>query len=120
MPPYQLVYGKAYHLSMELEHRAYWATNFLNFDAKATGEKRLPQLNELVESRNYAYENHAKLYKEKAKKWHDKRIATRVFEPGQRVLLFNSQLKLFPGKLKSQWSGPFVVTEVSPYGHVKL
>ncbi|XP_016168593.1 uncharacterized protein LOC107611150 [Arachis ipaensis] len=68
MPPYQLVYGKACHLPVELEHRAYWVTKFLNFNAKAAREKRLLQLNELVEFRNYAYENAAKLYKEKAKK----------------------------------------------------
>ncbi|XP_016199961.1 uncharacterized protein LOC107640968 [Arachis ipaensis] len=60
--PYQLVYGKACHLPAELEHGAYWATNFLNFDAKAAGEKRLLQLNELEEFGYSAYEN-AKLYK---------------------------------------------------------
>ena len=57
---------------------------------------------------------------EKTKLLHDKKIAIRVFEPGQRVLLYNSRLKLFPRKLKSQWSGPFVVTKASPYGHVKI
>ncbi|XP_020963533.1 uncharacterized protein LOC110265099 [Arachis ipaensis] len=99
--PYQLVYEKPCHLPVELEHRAYWATKFLNFDAKAARERRLLQLNELDEFRNSAYEN-AKIYKENTKKWHDKKIATRVFEPGQKVLLFNSRLKLFPGKLKFQ------------------
>ena len=49
-------------------------------------------------------------YKEKMKAWHDKHIVRKEFEAGQRVLLFNSRLKLFPGKLKSQWSGPFTVT----------
>ncbi|XP_057746841.1 uncharacterized protein LOC130966098 [Arachis stenosperma] len=84
-----LIYGKACHLPVELEHRAYWVTKFLTFDANAAGEKRLLQLNELDEFRNSAYEN-ANLYKEKTKKWHDKKIATRVFDPGQKVLLFNS------------------------------
>ena len=40
--------------------------------------------------------------------------------PGQMVLLFNSRLRLFPGKLKSKWSGPFMVKEVKPYGAVEL
>ncbi|XP_025630209.1 uncharacterized protein [Arachis hypogaea] len=119
MSPNQFVYGKACHFPVELEHRVYWATRFLNFDAKVAGEKRLLQLNALDEFRHSAYEN-AKLYKEKAKKWHDKKIASRVFKPDQKVLLLNSRLKLFFGKLKSRWSRPFVVTRVSPYGHVEL
>ncbi|XP_016177912.1 uncharacterized protein LOC107620232 [Arachis ipaensis] len=119
MSPYQLVYEKACHLPVELEHRAYWTTEFLNFDAKVAGKKRLLQLNELEEFRQAAYDN-AKIYKERTKKWHDKKISSRVFEPGQKVLLFNSKLKLFPGKLKSRWTGPFVVTNISPYGRIEL
>ena len=65
------------------------------------------------------YEN-AKLYKEKVKRWHDKKIISREFRPGQKVLLFNSRLRLFPGKLKSRWSGPFTVVSVSPYGAVEV
>ena len=40
--------------------------------------------------------------------------------PGQQVLLFNSRLRLFPGKLKSRWSGPFVVKTVFPHGAVEI
>ena len=65
------------------------------------------------------YEN-AKLYKERMKKWHDKHIRKKNFEVGQKVLLFNSRLRLFPGKLKSRWSGPFVVTKVFPYGAIEV
>ena len=76
-------------------------------------------MHELEEMRNQAYES-SKLYKEKVKKYHDKKIIQRQFRPGQMVLLFNSRLRLFPGKLKSKWSGPFIVKEVKPYGAVEL
>ena len=78
-------------------------------DSKVAGEKRMLQLSELDEFRNEAYEN-ARIYKQKTKAWHDKHIIRKEFEAGQQVLLFNFRLKLFPGKLKSRWSGPFTVT----------
>ncbi|XP_073017763.1 uncharacterized protein [Primulina eburnea] len=114
MSPYRLVY-----LPLELEHRAFWAVKKLNFDLQASGDFRKLQLSEMDEFQNDAYEN-AKIYKEQTKKWHDKIIVRRTFEPGQQVLHYNSRLKLFPGKLKSRWSGPFIVEAVQPYGAIEL
>ncbi|XP_014503216.1 uncharacterized protein LOC106763558 [Vigna radiata var. radiata] len=69
--------------------------------------------------RLHAYES-SRSYKEKVKFYHDKKLIKRVFNPGQQVLLFNSRLKLFPGKLKSKWSGPFMVKHVHPHGVIEL
>ncbi|GKF15991.1 hypothetical protein Tco_0057453 [Tanacetum coccineum] len=77
------------------------------------------QLNELNELRDHAYEN-SLIYKEKTKRIHDSKIKNRIFNIGDRVLLFNSRLKIFSGKLKTRWSGPFTVTQVFPYGTIEL
>nr|GEW47202.1 reverse transcriptase domain-containing protein [Tanacetum cinerariifolium] len=70
-------------------------------------------------SSSKAYEN-SLIYKEKTKRLHDSKIKDRVFNIGDRVLLFNSRLKFFSGKLKSHWSGPFTISHVFPYGTVEL
>ncbi|GJR42598.1 retrovirus-related pol polyprotein from transposon TNT 1-94 [Tanacetum coccineum] len=101
------------------EHKAYWALKHANFDLKTAGDHRKLQLNELSELRDQAYEN-SLIYKEKTKKLHDSKIKNRIFNVGDQVLLFNSRLKIFSGKLKSRWSGPFTITEVYPYGTAKL
>nr|GEZ94669.1 reverse transcriptase domain-containing protein [Tanacetum cinerariifolium] len=112
--PYRLVYRKSCHLPLEL-----WALKRVNFDLKTAGDHRKLQLNELHELRDQAYEN-SLIYKERTKKLHDSKIKNRIFNVSDHVLLYNSRLKIFFGKLKTRWSGPFTITEVYPYGTTKL
>ncbi|CAN6583131.1 unnamed protein product [Malus baccata var. baccata] len=102
-----------------LVHKAFWAIKELNFAYDSTGEKRKLELNELYEIRNDAYES-SKIYKDKTKAFHDSKILRMEFYTGQKVLFFNSRLKLFPGKLKSRWTRPYVVTKVYSHGAVEI
>ncbi|GKC80264.1 reverse transcriptase domain-containing protein [Tanacetum coccineum] len=95
--PYKLVYGKSCHLPIELEHKVYWALKYANFDLKTAGDHRKLQLNELNELYDQAYEN-SLTYKERTKKLHNSKIKNHIFNVGDRVLLFNSRLKIFSGK----------------------
>ncbi|CAA7029364.1 unnamed protein product [Microthlaspi erraticum] len=91
--PFNLLFGKDCHLPVEVEYKALWAVKMLNFDIKAAQERRAA---------------------------HDKLIRLKDFKVGDSVLLFNSKLVLFPGKLRSKWSGPFKIHEVLPYGSLTL
>ncbi|XP_017438069.1 uncharacterized protein LOC108344112 [Vigna angularis] len=95
LSPFQMVYGKACHLSVEMEHRPLWALKFLNYDSCDSAEKRRRQIIELEEMRLHAYDS-SKNYKEKVKFYHDKKL------------------------LKSKWSGPFMNKNVLPHGAVEI
>nr|GEX48566.1 reverse transcriptase domain-containing protein [Tanacetum cinerariifolium] len=107
--PYKRVYGKACHLPIEHEHKAYWALKHANFDLQTTGDHIKVQLNELNKLRDQAYEN-SMIYKEKTKRLHDTNIKDHIFNVGDRVLLFNSRLKIFSGKLKTCWNSRILKT----------
>ncbi|GJU57080.1 reverse transcriptase domain-containing protein [Tanacetum coccineum] len=113
---------KAFITTIEEPPRAQkpnWALKHANFDLEIAGDHRKVQINELNELRDQAYEN-SLIYKEKTKRIHDSKIKNRLFNVGDRVLLFNSRLKIFSGKLKTRWSGLFTIAHVYPYGTVEL
>ncbi|GKC01189.1 reverse transcriptase domain-containing protein [Tanacetum coccineum] len=105
--PFRIIYGKARHLPVKLEDKAYLAIKACNMDLTKAGANMFWQINELDELRLKAYES-SNSYKERTKRWHDKRIKTPTkYEKGDKVLLSNSCTRLFPRKLKSRWYGPF-------------
>ena len=120
MSPYQFVYGMACHLSVELKHRAHWAIRNWNMDFMEAGHHRKMQLSEIEEWRDKAYHS-AKIYKERTKRCHDRWIKHKEFKAGDKVLLFNSRVKLFGhGKLRSKWMGPYTIVDASSHGAVTL
>ncbi|GKC61375.1 reverse transcriptase domain-containing protein [Tanacetum coccineum] len=114
-----LKYGVTHRLSTAYHPQTSGQVEHANFDLETAGDHRKVQLNELNELRDHAYEN-SLIYKEKTKRIHDLKIKNRVFNVGDQVLIFNSRLKMFSGKLKSRWSGPFTIAHVFPYGTIEL
>ncbi|XP_022014137.1 uncharacterized protein LOC110913623 [Helianthus annuus] len=89
-------------------------------DLRSGGEAHFLQIHELEELRNHAYESSSK-YKERVKTFHDKRLRDhKDLRIRDLVLLYNSRLRLFPGKLKSRWMGPYTVKEIFTYRAVTI
>nr|GFA74614.1 reverse transcriptase domain-containing protein [Tanacetum cinerariifolium] len=103
-------YGANYTTKKVFDSGFYWPTIY---------KMHLSSLNVATQANVRAYEN-SLIYKEQTKKLHDNKIKNRIFNVADQVLLFNSRLKIFSGKLKSRWSGLFTISEIYPYGTAKL
>ncbi|XP_076903314.1 uncharacterized protein LOC143558353 [Bidens hawaiensis] len=115
-----MVYGKVCHLPVELEHRAYWALRSVILDLTQAAKNRYLQIHEVEELRDEAYAR-SWSYKERTKALHDRKLRkVKEFKCGDRVLVYNSRLKLFLGKLRSRWVGPYTVKATFPHSKVEL
>ncbi|XP_076944844.1 uncharacterized protein LOC143615651 [Bidens hawaiensis] len=122
----QRVYTVSYDLweslssACRVRASCFMALQIVNLNLSTTRDHHFHQLHELEELRDHAYA-HSYRYKHRTKELHDRKLrGDKQFKCGDMVLLFNSRLKLFPGKLKSRWYGPYTVKEVLLYGTVKI
>ncbi|XP_076937487.1 uncharacterized protein LOC143605145 [Bidens hawaiensis] len=112
--------GKVFHLRVELKHRAYWALRSVDPDLTQAAKNRYQQIHEVEEFRDEVCAR-SWSYKERTKAFHDRKLRNVIeFKCGDRELVYNSLLKLFPGKLRSRWGGPHTVKEVFPHGAVEF
>jgi hypothetical protein len=120
MLQYQFIYRKTCHLPVELEHRAHYAIWRWNMDLNQAREHKKLQISELEEWRDKAYHS-ASIYKERTKRWHDRRLKPKVLTLGDKVLLFNSRVKLFGHeKLRRKWLGPYLAVDTSAHGAITI
>ncbi|XP_042009065.1 uncharacterized protein LOC121757612 [Salvia splendens] len=119
MFPYRMVFEKMCHLPVGVEHQAYWAIKEMNMNTEVGAAERRMRLQELEELRLDAYGS-VMWYKEKTKMWHDKNLCKKELKIGQKVLMFQSRLKLMPGKLRSRWIGPYTIIAIRANGAIEL
>ncbi|XP_028762777.1 uncharacterized protein LOC114721127 [Neltuma alba] len=119
MSPFRIIYEKACHLPIEIEYKAYWAVKTCNLDLRVTAEERKLQIQELEELRLEAYES-SRLYKERTRILQDKGILRKVFQEGDKVLLYKARFTFKQGKLYTRWDGPFVVLKAHNFGMIEI
>ncbi|XP_076895745.1 uncharacterized protein LOC143548470 [Bidens hawaiensis] len=108
------------NLLVELEHRAYWALRSVNLDLTQATKNRYLQIHEVDELRDEVYAR-SWSYKECTNALHDRKLKkVKEFKCGDQVLIYNSCLKFFPGKLRSRWVGHYTVKAAFPHGAVEL